>query len=90
MERDLTRGSIRKGLVLFSLPLIAGNLLQQCYNIVDTWVVGRFLGSVALAYWLAPSWGLDAVWWAIPIGWAAADATGLMALKHSMTSLRTR
>ena len=46
---DLTRGSIRKGLVLFSLPLIAGNLLQQCYNIVDTWVVGRFLGSVALA-----------------------------------------
>lgn len=49
MERDLTRGSIRKGLVLFSLPLIAGNLLQQCYNIVDTWVVGRFLGSVALA-----------------------------------------
>ena len=49
MERDLTRCSIRKGLVLFSLPLIAGNLLQQCYNIVDTWVVGRFLGSVALA-----------------------------------------
>ena len=45
---------------------------------------------VALAYWLAPSWGLDAVWWAIPIGWAAADATGLMDLKHSMTSLRTR
>lgn len=49
LERDLTRGSIRKGLILFSLPLIAGNLLQQCYNIVDTWVVGRFLGSVALA-----------------------------------------
>lgn len=49
MERDLTRGGIRRGLVLFSLPLIAGNLLQQLYNIVDTWVVGRFLGSVALA-----------------------------------------
>lgn len=49
LERDLTRGSIRKGLILFSLPLIAGNLLQQCYNIVDTWVVGRYLGSVALA-----------------------------------------
>ena len=44
LERDLTRGSIRKGLILFSLPLIAGNLLQQCYNIVDTWVVGRYLG----------------------------------------------
>lgn len=49
MERDLTRGGIRKGLILFSLPLIAGNLLQQLYNIVDTWVVGRFLGNVALA-----------------------------------------
>lgn len=49
MQRDLTQGSVRKGLVLFSLPLIAGNLLQQLYNIVDTWVVGRFLGNVALA-----------------------------------------
>lgn len=49
MQRDLTTGGIRKGLVLFSLPLIAGNLLQQMYNIVDTWVVGRFLGNVALA-----------------------------------------
>ena len=48
MERDLTRGDIRKGILLFSAPLIAGNLLQQLYNIVDTWVVGRFLGSVAL------------------------------------------
>lgn len=49
MQRDLTTGGIRRGLVLFSLPLIAGNLLQQLYNIVDTWVVGRFLGNVALA-----------------------------------------
>ncbi len=49
MERDLTQGGIRRGLILFSLPLIAGNLLQQLYNIVDTWVVGRFLGNVALA-----------------------------------------
>ena len=48
MERDLTRGDIRKGILLFGAPLIAGNLLQQLYNIVDTWVVGRFLGSVAL------------------------------------------
>ena len=49
MQRDLTQGPIRRGLILFSLPLIAGNLLQQLYNIVDTWVVGRFLGNVALA-----------------------------------------
>lgn len=49
MQQDLTVGSIRRGLIRFSLPLIAGNLLQQLYNLVDTWVVGRFLGSVALA-----------------------------------------
>lgn len=49
MQKDLTHGPICRGLIAFSLPLIAGNLLQQLYNIVDTWVVGRFLGNVALA-----------------------------------------
>ena len=49
MQRDLTQGSIRGGLIRFSLPLIAGNLLQQFYNIADTLIVGRFLGNVALA-----------------------------------------
>lgn len=49
MAKDLTQGPIRRGLIAFSLPLIAGNLLQQLYNIVDTWVVGRYLGNVALA-----------------------------------------
>ena len=45
---------------------------------------------VVLAYWLAPSWGLDAVWWAIPIGWAVADAVGLAALKRCLAMLRSR
>ena len=49
MQHNFTRGPIRKSLILFSLPLIAGNLLQQFYNIADTWIVGRFLGSQALA-----------------------------------------
>ena len=49
MQRDLTRGPIARGLLLFALPLMAGNLLQQLYNVADTWVVGRFLGSDALA-----------------------------------------
>ena len=49
MYRDLTQGGIGKALVLFSLPMIAGNLLQQLYNIADTLIVGRFLGSNALA-----------------------------------------
>ena len=33
---------------LFALPMILGNLLQQCYNIVDSWVVGHYVGSAAL------------------------------------------
>ena len=36
-------------MLLFALPMIAGNLLQQFYNIADTLIVGRFLGSGALA-----------------------------------------
>ena len=45
----MTEGSIVKSLLLFALPLIFGNLLQQMYNIADTWVVGCFLGADALA-----------------------------------------
>lgn len=49
MNRDLTKGNIEKNMLLFSLPLMVGNLLQQLYNLVDTWVVGRFVGADALA-----------------------------------------
>ena len=49
MYHDLTRGSIAKGLLLFSLPMMAGNLLQQLYNIADTLIVGQALGKDALA-----------------------------------------
>ena len=46
---DLTSGSITTKIIKFSLPLMLGNLLQQMYNIADTWVVGRVLGADALA-----------------------------------------
>ena len=49
MYRDLTHGSITKGLLLFALPMIVGNLLQQLYNIADTLIVGQALGRNALA-----------------------------------------
>ena len=49
MNRDFTEGSIRKSLIWFALPMMAGNLLQQLYNIVDTLIVGQFLGKEALA-----------------------------------------
>ena len=46
---DFTTGSISKKILLFSLPLMAGNIFQQLYNVVDTLVVGRFLGEAPLA-----------------------------------------
>lgn len=49
MYRDLSKGPIALSLALFALPMIAGNLLQQLYNIADTLIVGRVLGSDALA-----------------------------------------
>lgn len=49
MYRDLTRGPISRSLILFALPMMAGNLLQQFYNIADTLIVGRALGAGALA-----------------------------------------
>lgn len=45
----MTKGNITKGLLLFALPMIAGNLLQQFYNIADTLIVGQVLGKDALA-----------------------------------------
>lgn len=46
---NLTEGKILKNLLLFALPMMAGNFLQQIYNITDTLIVGRFVGTKALA-----------------------------------------
>lgn len=46
--RDLTRGSVLKGIVLFSVPLLLGNLAQQLYNTVDAIVVGQYISDDAL------------------------------------------
>ena len=48
MNRNLTKGPVIKSMLLFALPMILGNLLQQCYNIVDTLIVGQVLGRNAL------------------------------------------
>lgn len=48
-KRDLTNGSIAGSMLRFALPLMLGNLLQQCYNIADTLIVGQVLGAEALA-----------------------------------------
>ncbi len=49
INQDLTKGNVTKSLLVFAAPMILGNLLQQCYNIADTWVVGKFVGADALA-----------------------------------------
>lgn len=46
---DLTQGNITGKLIKFALPLMLGNILQQCYNIADTLIVGRYVGNDALA-----------------------------------------
>lgn len=46
---DMTEGSVRKNLLLFSVPLLIGNLFQQLYNTVDSIVVGTYIGKEALA-----------------------------------------
>lgn len=48
-KRDLTVGSISGGLWAFAVPLMLGNVMQQLYNLADTWIVGQFIGDNALA-----------------------------------------
>ena len=49
MKYDLTKGNVTTTMLRFAVPMILGNVLQQCYNLADTWIVGRFVGSGALA-----------------------------------------
>lgn len=49
MQNSLVQGPITRSLIAFAAPMMAGNLLQQLYNIADTIIVGRVLGADALA-----------------------------------------
>ena len=49
MQSDLTKGPVMRTMIGFAIPMILGDLLQQCYNIADTLIVGQFLGAGALA-----------------------------------------
>ncbi len=46
---DMTQGSILRHLITFALPLLAGNVFQQLYNMVDTWVVGNYVSNEAFS-----------------------------------------
>ena len=47
--KDLTTGNEAKVILLFSLPMLLGNIFQQLYNTVDSMIVGRYLGKESLA-----------------------------------------
>ena len=49
MTKDMTEGNALGLILRFALPLLVGNLLQQTYNMIDAVIVGRFLGTQALA-----------------------------------------
>ena len=49
MVNNLTEGKPLKLLFFFAMPMVVGNLFQQLYNMVDSMVVGRFVGEDALA-----------------------------------------
>lgn len=48
-ENPILEGEIQRQIILLALPLLLGNMLQQCYNIVDALIIGQFLGVEAFA-----------------------------------------
>lgn len=76
MQRDLTNGKIAVNILLFALPLMVGNLLQQMYNIADTWVVGRYIGEGALAA-IGSSYSLMTFLTSIIIGLCMGSGTAI-------------
>lgn len=94
MQKDLTQGNVTKTMLLFAFPMILGNLLQQCYNIADTLIVGRFIGSDALAA-VGSAYSLMTFLTSIIIGLCMGSGTvfsvyfgkkDMLQLKHSMMS----
>lgn len=80
MERNLmTEGSIVKKLLLFALPLVLGNLLQQLYNTVDSIIVGHYVGSNALA---AVGSGTPLINLLIAFGQGAATGAGVVVSQY--------
>ncbi|MCI8400657.1 MAG: MATE family efflux transporter [Lachnospiraceae bacterium] len=49
MNKNLTKGPVMGSMLRFAVPMILGDLLQQCYNVADTLIVGKYLGRNALA-----------------------------------------
>ena len=76
---NLTQGGIVRSLVLFTLPMMLGALLQQGYNLADTWLVGRFIGADALA---AVGSSYTLMVFLISILWGLAMGSGTVVSHH--------
>ena len=87
MQIDLTRGGITRPMLCFAAPMIAGNLLQQCYNIADTLIVGRALGPSALASvgfsFTLMTFLTSVLLW---LGWGVAGAAGATVLAQGVSA----
>ena len=46
---DMTTGRIMRNIILFAIPIIIGNVLQQLYTTVDALVIGKYCGDTSLA-----------------------------------------
>lgn len=66
-KQDLIHGPIAKSLFFFALPMMTGNLFQQFYNMVDSMIVGRFVGETALAA-VGASYALTTVFISVAVG----------------------
>ena len=67
--KDMTSGNPVKLILVFALPILAGNMLQQLYSLVDSLIIGRLLGVTALTAVSASGW-LDWAVLSIPMGLA--------------------
>ena len=67
--KDMTAGNPVKLILVFALPILAGNMLQQLYSLVDSLIIGQLLGVTALTAVSASGW-LDWAVLSVPMGLA--------------------
>lgn len=73
--RDMTKGNPARMLLAFALPMIAGNLCQQLYTIVDAFFVGRYAGFQALAAVGAADW---LSWMVFGVAWGYTQGFSIL------------
>ena len=93
-KNDLTEGSIGRKLISFFLPIAAGTLFQQLYNAADAIVVGKFVGTIALAAVGGSAAHITNLligfFVALSGGYSQADACKRLAQQHEMVASFSR